>query len=145
MPAIEHNVPLAKLHGIYLTYLLSATSVLSPSQLPLFHDRSFPCLPCQVLSLPHTSVHLVESVTCILWDIHSMHLSLSFLPSLVAQMVKNLPAGAGDPGSIPGSGGSSGEGHSNPLQYSCLENPMDRGIWWATAHGVAKSQTRLSN
>ena len=39
---------------------------------------------------------------------------------------------AQDPGLIPGSGGSSGEGHGNPLQYSCLENPMDRGAWWAT-------------
>ena len=45
---------------------------------------------------------------------------------------------AGDPGSIPGLGGSSGEGNGNPLQYSCLENPMDRGAWWATVHGVAK-------
>ena len=61
-------------------------------------------------------------------------------------MVKNLPASAGDardPGSIPGWGGSPGEGNSNPLQYSCLENPMDRGTWWATVHGVTKSQTRL--
>ena len=45
--------------------------------------------------------------------------------------------------SIPGSGRSPGGGHSNPLQYSCLENPMDRGAWWATVHGVAKSRTRL--
>ena len=51
----------------------------------------------------------------------------------------------GDPGSIPGTGRYSGEGNANPLQYSCLENPMDGGAWWATAHGVAKSQTRLSN
>ena len=50
-----------------------------------------------------------------------------------------------DTSSIPGSGRSSGEGNGNPLQYSCLENPMDRGVWWATVHGVAKSQTRLSN
>ena len=50
-----------------------------------------------------------------------------------------------DAGSIPGSGKSSGGGHSNPLQYSCLENPMDRRAWWATAHGVPKSQTRLSD
>ena len=50
---------------------------------------------------------------------------------------------AGDPGSIPGSGRSSGEGNGNPLQYSCLENPMDGGAWWARIHGVAKSQTRL--
>ena len=47
---------------------------------------------------------------------------------------------AGDPGSIPGSG-RSGEGSGNPLQYSCLGNPMDGGAWWATVHGVAKSRT----
>ena len=50
---------------------------------------------------------------------------------------------AGDLGSIPGLGRSPGGGHGNPLQYSSLENPMDRGAWQATAHGVAKSQTRL--
>ena len=48
---------------------------------------------------------------------------------------------AGDLGSIPGSGRSPGEGNGNPLQYSCLENPMDLGAWWATIHGVAKSRT----
>ena len=52
---------------------------------------------------------------------------------------------AGDLGSIPGSGRSPGEGNGNPLQYSCLENPMDGGDWWATVHGVAKSQTLLSD
>ena len=51
---------------------------------------------------------------------------------------------AADPGSIPGFGRSPGEGNGNPLQYSCLENPMDGGAWWATVHGVAKSQTQLS-
>ena len=51
---------------------------------------------------------------------------------------------AGDPGSIPGSGRSPGEGNGNPLQYSCLENHMDGGPWLATVHGVAKSRTRLS-
>ena len=59
-------------------------------------------------------------------------------------MIKNLPANAGDEGSIPGSGRSPGEGNGNPLQYSCLENPMDRGAWQAIIHGVARSQTRLS-
>ena len=54
-------------------------------------------------------------------------------------MVKNLPANAGDEGSIPGSGRSPGEGNGNPLQYSCLGNPMDRGAWWATVRGVAES------
>ena len=50
-----------------------------------------------------------------------------------------------DLGSIPGSEGSSGEGNGNPLQYSYLENPMDRGAWWATVHRVAKSRTQLSD
>ena len=50
-----------------------------------------------------------------------------------------------DPGLIPGSGRSPGEGNGNPLQYSCLENSMDRGTWWATVHGVAKSWTQLSD
>ena len=52
---------------------------------------------------------------------------------------------AGDMGSIPGTGRSPGEGNGNPLQYSCLENPMDRGAWETTVHGVTKSRTRLSN
>ena len=59
-------------------------------------------------------------------------------------MVKNLPANARDTrdaGSISGSGRSPGEGNGNPLQYSCLENSMDRGAWQATVHGVVKSQT----
>ena len=50
-----------------------------------------------------------------------------------------------DLGLIPGSGRSPGEGNGNPLQYSCLENPMEGGTWWATVHGVTKSRTRLSN
>ena len=52
--------------------------------------------------------------------------------------VRNPPANEGDAGSIPGFGRSSGEGNGNPLQYSCLENPTDRGAWQATVHGVAK-------
>ena len=55
--------------------------------------------------------------------------------------VKNLPANAGDLDSIPGLGRFPGGGNGNPLQYSCLENPTDRGAWWATVHRVAKSQT----
>ena len=61
--------------------------------------------------------------------------------SQVALVVKNPPANAGDAkdaGSIPGSGRSPGEGNGNPLQYYCLENPMDRGAWQATVHGVTK-------
>ena len=59
--------------------------------------------------------------------------------------VKASACNAGDLGSVPGSGRSPGEGNGNPLQYSCLENPMDGGAWWATVHGVAKSRTRLSD
>ena len=73
---------------------------------------------------------------------------------LLPPLIIDLPGGsdgeasaynAGDLHSIPGSGRSSGEGNGNPLQYSCLENPMDGGAWWATVYGVAKSRTRLSD
>ena len=60
-------------------------------------------------------------------------------------VVKNSPANGGDPGSIPGWGRSSGEGNGNSLQYSCLGNPMDRGVWQAIVHGVAKRKPQLSN
>ena len=60
-------------------------------------------------------------------------------------MAKNSPANTGDAGLIPGLERSPGEGNGTPLQYSCLENPMDRGAWWATVHGVAKRQTGLSD
>ena len=63
-----------------------------------------------------------------------------------ALVIKNLPANAGDAGDVGlilGLGRSPGGRRSNPLHYSCLENPMDRGAWWATVHSVAKSQTRL--
>ena len=61
-------------------------------------------------------------------------------------MVKNPPVDAGhvrDMGSIPGWGRSPGGAHGNLLQYSCMENPMDRGAWWAIVHGVTKSQTQM--
>ena len=68
------------------------------------------------------------------------------MPSLprVVLVVTNLPANVGDlreAGLIPELGRSPGGGHDNPLQHSCLENPVDRGAWWATVHGVAKSPT----
>ena len=96
------------------------------------------------------------------WSLHMrMHFIITLGASLVTQMVKNLPAmqktwvwslnwedplekDAKDLGLIPGLGRSPGEGNDNPLQYSCLENPMDRGSWWAVVCGVANSQTRLS-
>ena len=66
---------------------------------------------------------------------------------MMAQVVKKPPTQAGDIGDvslIPGSGRSPRRGNGNPLQHSCLENPMERGAWWATVHGVATSRTRLS-
>ena len=60
-------------------------------------------------------------------------------------VVKNPPANAGDSVLIPGLEKSPGEGNGNPLQYCCLENPMDKGAWWATVHEVVKSQTQLSD
>ena len=68
-----------------------------------------------------------------------MHIGCAFSSDGKASAYK-----VGDLGSIPGSGRSSGEGNGKPLQYPCLENPMDQGAWWATVHGVAKSRTRLS-
>ena len=64
---------------------------------------------------------------------------------LLAQSVKKLPAVRETWVRIPGLRRSLGGGHGKPLQYSCLENPMDRGTWWFTVHGVAKSQTQLSD
>ena len=63
----------------------------------------------------------------------------------MVQTVKASAYNSGDLGSIPGLGRSPGEGNGNPFQSSCLENSMDGGAWQATAHGVAKSQTRLSD
>ena len=75
---------------------------------------------------------------------HNWLVTPAFRASQVALVVKNLPASAGDvrdSGLIPGLGRSPGGGNGNPLQYSCLENPMDRGAWQATVHRVAKSRT----
>ena len=67
------------------------------------------------------------------------HLLLLHWTSLVAQIVKVSAYNEGDPGSIPGAGRSSGEGNGNPLQYSHLENPMNRGVWQATVMGLQES------
>ena len=80
------------------------------------------------------------------WSDLAAAAAASVLASQVALVVKNRPANAGDGralGSIPGLGSFPGGGHGNPLWYSCLENPMDRGAWWARVHGVSQSRTRL--
>ena len=86
----------------------------------------------------HSSTLLAEkhSIVCITFD-----LSILLLGFPGGSEVKASACNLGDLGSIPGSGRSPGEGYGNPLQYSCLENPMDRGAWWVTVHGVAKSWT----
>ena len=76
----------------------------------------------------------------IVWSIYIICFEIRIL---LGFMVKSLHANAGDSGLIPGSGSSSGGGRGNPLQYSCLGNPMDRGDWWATVNRVVKSQTWL--
>ena len=90
-------------------------------------------------------LYLVTQIIYVAVILDSSKQSLSFPGGSV---VKNLPANAediGDMGSIPGLGRSPGEGDGNPLQYFCLGNPMDRGDWWATVHGVTKSLTQLSD
>ena len=77
---------------------------------------------------------------------HFVRLSAYQWVSQVVLVVKSPPANAGDirdMGSIPGSGRPLGEGHSNPFQYSCLKNPLDRGPWWAIVHGVTKNWSPL--
>ena len=88
------------------------------------------------ISYAHSSIHS----TTWTWMLVYIHMRLPWWLS-----DKEFTCNEGDAGSIPGSGISLGEGNDHPLQYSCLETLMDRGAWWATVHGVAKSQTWLSN
>ena len=74
-----------------------------------------------------------------------IHIAIHWASFPCGSAVKDPPANAGDAGLIPGLGRFLGEGNNNPVQYSYLENPMDRRAWWATVHGVAQSQTRLSD
>ena len=92
------------------------------------------------ISFPHRFFHLCYWVT---WRIRVFGTYREKGASQVVLVVKNPAANAGDAGSIPGLGRSPGGGHGNPLLYTCLENPMDRGVWQATVHRVPKSQTQL--
>ena len=76
-------------------------------------------------------------------EVFALFWSLKGFPG--SSVSKEYAWNVGEPGSIPGTGRSPGEGNANPLQYSCLENSIDRGAWWATVHGVAKSWTQLSD
>ena len=90
-----------------------------------------------LLLLAHQKQQSSFGVFCIFLSIICLHCSYGCSDS------KESACSAGDPGSSPGSGRSPGEGHGNPLQCSCLENPTDRGAWRASVHGVAESRTRL--
>ena len=83
-------------------------------------------------------------LTMCLYYSNYLHVS-TYLGFPGGSVVKNPPDNARDVGSIAGLGRSLGKGNGNPLQYSCLGNPMDRGAWWATVHGVTKSWTQLRN
>ena len=83
-----------------------------------------------------------------------MSVSMSMTKQIWDSQSMEIPCGsdgeesahdAGDLGSVPGLGRSSGEGNGYPLQCSCLENPMDRGVWWAIVHGISENQTQLSD
>ena len=107
----------------------------------LWHSCSWTSVLCSFITVNYTARNLVLILSHIL-DVVS---PLKGFPG--GTVVKNPSANAGDSrdvGLIPGSGRSPGVGNGNPLQYSCLENSMDRRCWWATVHGVTKSQTRLS-
>ena len=108
------------------------------------HPTSSPHFPSPsaftTTTLPFKSLTILFIYNCI-------YLFMAVLGFPGGSVVKNPPAKAGDTVSIPGLGRSPGEGNGNPLQYSCLENPMDRGAWWATVHRVTESDTtkRLNN
>ena len=93
---------------------------------------------CYKFGLRHTAASSVNSTTA------SSKVSIAWHRFPGGSEVKASACNSGNLGLIPGSGRSPGEGNDNPLQYSCLENPVDGGVWWATVHGVSKSWTWLS-
>ena len=120
----------------------------------LWTTQPFPCQHQDIGWEPHTHLPISDNLTStprIRQDVDVGVLLLSFGLTSRPKCFPGSSDGkasaynAGDPCSIPGSGRSPGEVNGNPLQYSCLENPMDWGAWWAIVHGVAKSRLRLSD
>ena len=136
-PQYDMNVSLIinKVEHLFMFYC--------PLGFPLQGNAFLFLLP--IFLLDYLSFSLIHRNALLILNINIIYIYMYMRTSLVAQTVKRLAYNAGDLGSIPGSGRSSGEGNGNPLQYSCLENPMDRGAWWATVHGVAKSRKQLSD
>ena len=90
--------------------------------------------------------HFISTMVYVLLRILLFSLNVSWIQaSPGGSEINNPPANTGDLGPIPGSGRSHGEGNGNPFHYSCLGNPMVKGAWWVTVHGIAKSQTGLSD
>ena len=115
----------------------------------LFWKKNFCFINLKAIALRNPKVRFVPISYAFLFFFYSSFLQkLCLLLSLFGfpggTVVKNSPANAGEVGLIPGLGRSPGEVHGNPLQYSCLQNSMDRGAWQATVHGVTKSWTGLS-
>ena len=148
------------LHHMVLQDLFAPRSTLCPPPPNSMPQGSlFSQAASTASSLPHGWLGKVGGEHCQMledwwdWDVYSCRgLECGCIPPMKdvdfpgGAEVQNLPANArdaGDSGSIPGSGGPPGGGHGNPLQYSCLENPMDRGAWRATVHRVTKSWTWL--
>jgi len=97
---------------------------------------------CVVCGMVHVYICVCVCVVCVYvcMKVYGFKKKKKFLIACGSDG-KESTCNAGDLGSIPGSGRSPGEGNGSPLQYSCLENSMDRGPWWATVHGIEKSQT----
>ena len=115
----------------------------------LTHPFSMHCIPLTEVSLHHQqerqmgwargTTYTFRCLGCPSTRKQDYPVCIAFLVTQQKRILLPLSATAGDPGSIPGSGRSPGERNGNPLQYSCLENPMDSGVWKATVHGVAES------
>ena len=128
-----------------MTRFMVTNNIFSSSSFLLLHFLHLSCL-----LNPHSFFFMltVWPLVQILLNTSYLAFTLSFRGFPGGSVVKNTPASAGDAGdagSIPGSGRCSGGGHGDPLQYSCLGKPMDRGAWWAMVYVVAKSWTRLSD
>ena len=137
---------LSLLPSLYLCHcpLAGALAFSAPGQFHLL------ALPSSKLNLFLQNHGLLLRVLTFFWSsghgpFHSENIRPSIIKCPGSSDSKASAYHVGDQGSIPGSGRSPGEGNGNPLQYSCLENPMDGEAWWATIHGVAKSQTLLND
>ena len=141
---VDCSLPGSSVHGIFQARIWSGLPFPSPGDLP---DPGIkPVSPASAGRFFNTEPFGGPncSVTC--YSVLPESRLSFFRDSQVVLVIKNPPANAGDlrdTGSILGSGRSPGGGHGNPLQYCCLENPMDRGDWWATVHGVTQSRIWL--